>query len=286
VDIINNDIPLLATISKPKTLRLKKTYFLLLSFCIFSAFGQRTLKGKVVDEYLESAIGIRIFDKDTIEIGKTDLNGYFEIELSKEIEKLIIAGLGYEWVTITIPNECENSEIILFLEATYDFMSSNKIDRLRKKRFEKLTELHLRAFQNGLFKTDKPCVNRNFEPYKPELDKIAKRSKEITKENKENFELLQIGDTITIPFSGSYKSDGTERTSLTVYSYLVEGESFDCKIQGIIIEKRKNRKGYFLTYKLTDTNKCEFKSIVYNDKEIKVGQILEQNMKYFKVITE
>lgn len=267
-------------------MKFKITYSILLFFCIFSAFGQRTLNGRVVDEYMEIAPLVTIFDKDTTEIGKADLNGYFEIELTKETEKIIIAGLGYEWATITIPIDCKIPEIILFLESTYDFMSSKKIDRIRKKRFEKLTELHFQAFKNGLFKTDNPCVIRNFEPYKPELDKIAKRSKEITKENKKNFALLKIGDTITIPFSGSYKSDGTERTSLYVYSYLVEEENFDCKIEGIVTKKRKNRKGYFLTYKVTDTTNCKYESIIYKDKAVKVGQIFEQNMKYFKVITK
>ena len=244
------------------------------------------MNGRVVDEYLESAIGITIFDKDTTEIGKSDFNGYFKINLPKETDKLIFAGVGYEWATITIPKECKNPEIILFLAGSFDFMSPKKVDRLRKKEFEKLPKLHFQAFQKGLFKTEKPCVIRKFEQDKPELDKIAKRSKKLTKENKKNFELLKIGDTITIPFSGSYKSDGTERTSLTVYSYLVEGENFDCKIKGVIIEKLKNTKGYFLTYKVTDTNNCEYKSIVYNDKAVKVGQIFEQNMKYFKVITK
>lgn len=267
-------------------MKLKITYLILLFFCIFSASGQQTFKGRVVDEYLEIAPLVTIFDKDTTEIGKTDLNGYFEIKLAKETEKIIFAGIGYEWATIKIPNDCKNPEILLFLESTYDFMSSKKIDRLRKKRFEKLPELHLKAFKNGLFKSNTPCVIRNFEPYKPELDKIAKRSKEITKENKESFALIKIGDTISIPFSSSYKSNGTGMITLHVYSYLVDGENFDCKIQGIVTEKRKNRKGYFLTYKVTNTTNCKYKSMTYNDKEVKVGETFEQNMKYFKVITK
>jgi len=267
-------------------LRFKTTFFISFFFCVFSAFGQRTLSGRTIDQFLETAIGITIFDKDTTKIGQSDLNGYFEIKLPKETDKLIFAGVGYEWATITIPKECENLEIILFLASTYDFMSPRKVDRLRKKEFEKLPELHSQAFQKGLFKTEKPCLFQEFEPIKPRLDKISERSKELTKKNIMNFELLKIGDTIRIPFSGTFKYDGTERTSLFVYSYLSEGENFDCEIQGVVTKKQKNRKGYFLTYKVTDTNKCEYKSIVYNDKTVEVGQILEQNMKYFKVITE
>ena len=105
-------------------------------------------------------------------------------------------------------------------------------------------------------------------------------------ENKKKFELLKVGDTITIPFSGSYKYDGTERTSLTVYSYIVERKDFDCKINGVVTKKQKNREGYFLTYEVIDTNNCEYKSIIYNEKPVKIGNIFEHNMKYFKVITE
>ena len=76
------------------------------------------MSGRVVDENLEIAPLVTIYDKDTTEIGKADLDGYFEIELPKETEKIIFAGLGYEWATITIPNDCKTPEIILFFEYT------------------------------------------------------------------------------------------------------------------------------------------------------------------------
>jgi hypothetical protein len=267
-------------------LKFKTTYSILLLFCVFSTFGQQNLSGRIIDEYLESAIGVTIFDKDTTKIGKSDFNGYFKIELPQETVELIFAGLGYEWRKVKIPKKCNNLEVIILLSGSYDFLSSNKIDRIRKKRFDKIPELHSQAYDKGLFETEKPCFKQEFEPIKPELDKIAKRSKKLTKENKKNFELLKVGDTITIPFSGTYKSDGTERTSLTVYSYIVEGKDFDCKIEGVVTKKKKNRRGYLLTYKVTDTNNCKYKSIIFNDKAVEVGQIFEQNMKYFKVITE
>ncbi|MFI2741615.1 hypothetical protein ACG2LH_02650 [Zhouia sp. PK063] len=147
------------------TLKFKISYFLICFFCIFSAFGQRTLKGKTIDQFLDSAIGITIFDQDTIKIGQSDLKGYFQIKLTKETDKLIFEGVGYEWATLTVPKECENLEIILFLESTYDFLSPKKVDRLRKKQFEKLAELHSEAYKKGIFETEKPCVIRKFEPY-------------------------------------------------------------------------------------------------------------------------
>jgi hypothetical protein len=130
-------------------------------------FGQRTIRGKTIDQFSESAIGITIFDKDTIKIGQIDLNGYFQIKVPKETNKLIFAGVGYEWAVVTVPSECENLEIILFLASTYDFMSPRKVDRLRKKEFEKLTELHYQAYKKGIFEIEKPCVTRKFEPNWP-----------------------------------------------------------------------------------------------------------------------
>ena len=133
-------------------MRFKITYSILFFFYIISAFGQRTINGRIIDQFSETAICISIFDKDTIEIGKSDFDGYFKIKLPKENNKLIFAGVGYEWATITVPKECENIEIILFMASTYDFMSPKKVDRLRKKEFEKLPELHFQAFQKGLLK--------------------------------------------------------------------------------------------------------------------------------------
>ncbi len=145
----------------------KAALFISFFLCIFSAFGQRTLNGRTVDQFMETAIGITIFDKDTTEIGKSDLNGYFKIKLPEDSDTLIFAGVGFEWATVTVPKKCENKEIILFLASSYDFMSPRKVDRLRKKEFEKLPELHSEAFQKGLFKTEKPCVIRKFEPNWP-----------------------------------------------------------------------------------------------------------------------
>jgi hypothetical protein len=251
-------------------LRSKIIYSILLFFCIFSAFGQQNLSGRILDEYLDSATGITIFDKDTTEIGKSDLNGYFNIVLPQETDELIFAGVGYEWSNIKTPKKCDNLEIVILLSGTYHYKSSRKIDRLRKKEFDKISELHSQAYNKRLFKSEKPCYNRDFKPIKPELDNITSRLKKLEKENKKNFELLKIGDTITIPFSGTYKSDGTERTKLTVFSYFVERENFDCNIRGVVIKKQKNRKGYFLTYKVTNTSNCKYKSIVYNEKAVEV----------------
>jgi hypothetical protein len=50
-------------------------------------------------------------------------------------------------------------------DVIYDFMSARKIDRLRRKRFEKLPVIHQQAYEKGFFKTKTPCYNQAFNSY-------------------------------------------------------------------------------------------------------------------------
>ncbi|TYB75848.1 carboxypeptidase-like regulatory domain-containing protein [Bizionia myxarmorum] len=252
-------------------MRFKTIFFISIFFCIFSTFGQQSLSGKTIDQFFDSAIGITIFDQDTTKIGQSDLNGYFQIKLPKKTDKLIFAGVGYEWATITISKECENLEIILFLDSTYDFMSPKKVDRLRMKEFEKLTELHSQAYQKGLFKTEKPCVRRKFEPYFTELDEIRRQQKLTKKHIKTKFKELKIGDSIKVPTQ--------------TWSAYTDGTDFGCLISGMVIEKNKKKSGYNLIIKVTD-NLCEKDKATYNGNLVEIGDSITHNMKYYKIITE
>lgn len=261
----------MATILKPKNLRFKITFFICFFFCIFSVFGQQTYSGRTIDQFLDSAIGITIFDKDTTKIGQSDLYGFFEIKIPKETDTLIFAGVGYEWATITVPKECENLEIILFLASTYDFMSPKKVDRLRKKEFEKLPELHSQAFQKGLFETEKPCVSRKFEPNFPELDKIRRQDKLTKKKIKTKFKELKIGDIVKVPTQ--------------TWSAYTNRADYGCLITGVIVDKNKKKGGYNLILKVSK-NFCEKEQATYEGKKVEIGDLITHNMKYFKILIE
>lgn len=270
-------------------MRFKTAFFISFIFCIFSAFGQKTLKGKTIDQFLESVIGITIFDKDTTKIGQTDLNGYFQIELPKETDTLIFAGVGYEWATITVPKECENLELVLFMASTYDFMSPKKVDRLRKKEFEKLPELHSQAYQKGLFKTEKSCVIRKFELDFPNLDEIRRQDKLRKKQIKTKFKELKIGDIIKVPYNVIQRHNVTDITTLNPYSYTFDGENFDCIIKGVITKKNKRKGEYNLVYRVIDYPDCNYDNMVINEpyypsQKLKVGETINFNMKYSKVL--
>ena len=103
---------------------------------------------------------------------------------------------------------------------------------------------------------------------------------------------MKIGDTIQIPYSTSFKDDGTERTRLIVYTAYSKNESYDCVIRGVIVEKNKKREkgyksnGYNLIYRVTNIDGCGSYPIVYNGNEIVIGQLITHNMRWYKVLSK
>ena len=138
---------------------------------IVPVFGQRTLSGRIIGEDLEIPLEIYIYDNDSMLLGKTDFDGYFKISFPEKATKLFFRGINYEKTEIVVFEDCDYLEIILLNYHIYDFISSNKIDRLRKKRFNKLSEIRQKAIKEKLFNFKKICYNQEFKPIKSELDK-------------------------------------------------------------------------------------------------------------------
>ncbi|TXE18397.1 hypothetical protein ES692_07050 [Psychroserpens burtonensis] len=263
-------------------MRFKTTFFITFFFCLFITFGQQKISGRVIGEDLEIGMGIKIFDNDTTEIGKTDFNGYFDIELQKNYEKIIFGGLGYEWTKIKLPVNCKNLEIILLNEVLYHYKSNRKIDRLRKKRFRKIPELHLQAYNQGLFKTEKPCLNQEFEPKQPDLDRIRLELKEFRKVNKNDFNELNIGDVIKIPFGiDTSENENEVRTYYSPCENCTE-EDYDFVIDCEVIKKYKRK----LTLELIITKMKNYDFLKYRGKIIKINSSFKYEMKYYEVIIE
>jgi hypothetical protein len=134
-------------------------FFLIVIF-LNSLNGQtRTITGRIIDEDLETIPEALINNSDTILLVKTDIDGKFLIQISTETKELVIGWVGMEWKTIILPNDCDNLDIILMFYANYDIRSHRKVDRKRKRRFNKLSEIHQIAYKKGLFCTEKPCQN-------------------------------------------------------------------------------------------------------------------------------
>lgn len=242
----------------------------------------RTITGRVLFDDLSPGYEAKIWIHDSLQLGTSGLNGDFKIELPTNIDSMEIGMIGMDIASIKIPPTCDRIEIIMMPSGTYHYKSHKKVDRIRKNLFDKVTGLHSVAFDSGLFTTPSPCYQREFEPIKPQLDEIRKEFKVKQKEVKKAFRELQVGDTVRIPYSTTFRYDGTDRTSLGVYSYIVDGENFKCIIQGVIIDKSRN---YEFTYRVTNCDLCNLQSTIYENKDMTVGQLFKHNMRYFKVLS-
>lgn len=133
---------------------------------VCSAYSQSTtIKGRVISNQLEPLIGVLITINDTVEVGKTDIDGFFKIAVPALEKRISFKFVGVDPTTIELADKCDEVEVVMMLRGTHDFVSLKKVDRLRREKFKKLPELHKEAFEKGLFKTEKPCYTQAFIPY-------------------------------------------------------------------------------------------------------------------------
>lgn len=147
---------------------MKKLVIIFIILCVSncSLYSQKkTIKGKTITDQLETLSFVSIIINDTVEVGKTDLSGFFQIDIPVSEKKILFRSVGLGPAIIELADTCNEVEIVMMLSSTDDFISLKKSDRLRKKRFKKLPELHKEAFEKGIFKTDKACYIQEFIPY-------------------------------------------------------------------------------------------------------------------------
>jgi len=137
-----------------------------LLFTILNLYSQnKIIKGRIIDEDLESLPFASLYIGNKLEIGKTNENGYFQIEIPLSVNNVLFSYVGYEQTYINLNHNCEELDVIMLYDVTYDFITLKKVDRLRMKRFKKLPILHKKAFEKGIFKTPDACYNQEFIPY-------------------------------------------------------------------------------------------------------------------------
>lgn len=139
--------------------------FIVLGISTCSSYAQnKTIKGRVINDFLETTPGALIMIDDTVKVGKTDMNGFFQIEIPVSVKKILFRYIGLEATTIELMDKCDEVEVVMMSSGSYDFMSLKKVDRFRMKRFKQLPEKHKEAFEKGIFKTDMACYTQEFIP--------------------------------------------------------------------------------------------------------------------------
>lgn len=138
--------------------------FIVLTASLCDVYSQsKTIKGRVIAEDFETMPGVSIMINDTVEVGRTDNNGFFQVDIPISVKKITFRFLGVEPLTVDLVDNCDNLEVIMMYLHSYDFMSLRRSERKRKKRFKKLPEIHKQAFEKGIFETECACYNREFE---------------------------------------------------------------------------------------------------------------------------
>jgi nitrogenase subunit NifH len=137
--------------------------FIVLSVSTYSLYSQnKIIKGRVIAEDLETLPLVSIIINDTVQVDRTDLNGFFQIEMPFPVKKILFRSVGMEPTTIELVDTCNEVEVVMMFSRIYDFKPLKKVDRLRMKRFKKLPALHKEAFAKGVFKTDRACYTQEF----------------------------------------------------------------------------------------------------------------------------
>ena len=252
----------------------------------------RIISGRVITEDFEPLPMLEINNSGTVLLGKTDMDGRFIISIPQETDRLLFSYVGMEWTEIKLKKDCDTVEVVMMYEGTYDFMTLKKVDRLRKKRYDNLPNLHSEAVKKGLFQNNSICYEREFKPDnppKPVLDSISKEYKYRKAQIKDMFKGLALGDTIRIPYFETSRFNGTEGTTLQSYSFTFDGENFDYIIRGVITDKNKRKGGYNIVYRVIDCTGCHYNNMIINEpyypgQELKVGETIEHNMKYSKTL--
>lgn len=147
---------------------MKKLLILLIviSVSMCSLYSQnKTIKGRVISEFFEIMPGVSIMINDTVEAGRTDLNGFFQIDIPVSEKIILFGSVGLDPTTIELVDKCDKIEVVMMLSSSYDFITLKHADKKRGKRYKKLPEIHKQAFEKGIFETEYACYNRKFEPF-------------------------------------------------------------------------------------------------------------------------
>lgn len=123
----------------------------------------KTIKGRVILEDFRTMPEVLLMINDTVEVGKTDFDGFFQLDIPISIKEVVFYFIGVESATIYLEDNCGNIEVIMMPSYSYDFISLKQAEKNRKKRYKKLDKLHKLAFEKGLFETVCPCYRREFE---------------------------------------------------------------------------------------------------------------------------
>lgn len=146
---------------------MKKTIIAIIIFfsCVCSLYPQnRIIQGKIIDPDFETIVGVFIVINDSVCVGKSKLDGSFQVEIPSFVSKLSFCGPSYEQAYLQIDDSCNFIELIM-IEDPFYHMSYRKINRYRMKKYKQLPKLHKEAYEKGIFQSPNACYVQEFHKY-------------------------------------------------------------------------------------------------------------------------
>lgn len=289
-----------------------KTFLIALFFISMNfadVYSQRNIRGRVINDDLEVSRFAHIFEFNNEKrygfdarnlLGRADWDGFFDITIPNEINKLIFTSLGVNAV-IELSDNCDYMEIILLLDAAFigspSIQEIERRERERRRVFDNLPQLHLEAVRKGIFKNETICHSRIFWSEMERIDEINRQRREREREIREinrqvrrDFRRLSVGDTIQIPFRAQWNRT-IRRTTLFPICNQTDVEYFSCIVEGVVIGKFRQRyhngvsvRGRFLTIRVTNIENCQYDSSELYGRLLRVGNRVGHNMTRDKVI--
>ena len=242
-------------------------------------YGQHEVSGIVMDESLLPIVGAQVYIDDVRQpLATTGIDGRFNVNLLSLDDTLRVSFIGFETAEITLNEECDSLFIPIEEVGLYHYKSTRKVDRLRKKRFNELSSVHLAAYNAGIAKRPSPCYYRAFSSTKKELDQIKEKDRIVKRKQRKKYSALGIGDTIRLPFGTTYRYDGTDRTALHLYSMMVDSPQSECVV--VFAVKKMRRKSTIL--KVVDDRSCTVKHPMFYDQKITEGVEIKVDIRYMQ----
>jgi hypothetical protein len=240
-----------------------------LSVFIHSSLGcQKIIRGKLVDGNLDPLIGAHVFGLDGENLGVTDINGEYEVDIPYDVDNLVYAYTGYENTIIGLKRGCSRADVILQDYWVFHYRSTSRIERKRRAQFNRINSVYDQAFEQGLFPDKFPCYEYIYRSKKKEFDEIKKEMKIEWRDQKLLFRKLNTGDIVEIPFSGSKNHDGTGRTTMFFYSVSGRHSKDDCIVECEILSKNKRE----LFLRIVSLDSCLAREPILDGTEVKIGR--------------
>ena len=99
---------------------------IVLGVSTFTLYSQhKTIKGRVIDESMETCPCVSIVINDTVKVGETNVDGFLQVKIPDSVKIITFLYIGFEPKTIELVGQCDEVEVIMMSDVIYDFIPAS-----------------------------------------------------------------------------------------------------------------------------------------------------------------